>query len=51
MVEKMGVAQAAVDSWLHDSQPCDARHKATLRHSQSDGEQSQATEIARLKWL
>ena len=41
--------RAAVDLGLHDSQLYDWRQKAKLRRSQSEVEQSQATEIARLK--
>ena len=48
LAEKVGVARAAVDLGLHDSQLYDWRQKATLRRSQSEVEQSQATEIARL---
>lgn len=51
LAEKVGVAQAAADLGLHDSQLYGWRQKATLRRSQSDVEQSQATEIARLKRL
>ena len=51
LAEKVGVAQAAADLGLHDSQLYDWRQKAALRRSQSDVEQSQSTEIARLKWL
>lgn len=51
LAEKVGVTQAAVDLGLHDSQLYDWRQKATLRRSQSDVEQSQSTEIARLKRL
>ena len=51
LAEKVGVARAAVDLGLHGSQLYDWRQKATLRRSQSDVEQSQATEIARLKRL
>ena len=51
LAEKMGVAQAAVDLGLHDSQLYDWRQKASLRRSQSDVQQSQAIEIARLKRL
>jgi len=51
LAQKAGVARAAVDLGLHDSQLYDWRHTATLRRSQSDVEQSQATEIARLERL
>lgn len=51
LAEKVGVAQAAADLGLSDSQLYDWRQKATLRRSQSDVEQSQAAEIARLKRL
>jgi transposase len=51
LAEKVGVAKAAADLGLHDSQLYDWRQKASLRRSQSDVEQSQATEIARLKRL
>ena len=49
LAEKVGVAQAIADLGLHNSQLYDWRQKATLRRSQSDIEQSQATEIACLK--
>ena len=51
LAEKVGVAQAAADLGLHDSQLYDWRQKASLRRTQSDVEQTQATEIARLKRL
>ena len=51
LAEKVGVARAAVDLGLHDSQLYGWRQKATLRRSQSDVEQSQATAIARMKRL
>ena len=49
LAEKVGVARAAADLGLDDSQPYAWRQKATLRRAQSDVEQSQSTEIARLK--
>lgn len=51
LAEKVGVAQAAADLGLHDSQLYDWRQKASLRRTQSNVEQSQSTEIARLKRL
>jgi transposase len=47
--EKVGVAQTARELGLHDSQLYDWRQKANRRQSQSEVEQTQATEIARLK--
>ena len=38
LAEKVGVAWAAVDLGLHDSQLYDWRQKASLRRSQSDVE-------------
>lgn len=49
LAEKVGVAQAARELGIHDSQLYDWRQKAMRRASQSDVEQAQATEIARLK--
>jgi len=51
LADKVGVAQAAHDLGLHDSQLYDWRQKASRRRSQSEVEQSQASEIARLKRL
>ena len=51
LAEKVGVAQAAVELGLHDSQLSDWRRKALLQRSQSEVEQSQAVEIARLRRL
>jgi len=49
LAEKVGVAQAARDLGLHDSQLYDWRQKSRQQRSQSEIEQTQATEIARLK--
>ena len=51
LAEKVGVAQAASDLGLQDSQLYDWRKKATARRSQSEVEQSLAIENARLKRL
>ena len=40
LAEQVGVARAAADLGLHDSQPYDWRQKASLRRSQNDVEQS-----------
>jgi transposase len=49
LAEKIGFAQAARALSLHESQLYDWRQKAHRQHSQSELEQSQATEIVRLK--
>jgi len=49
LASKVGVAQAARDLGLHDSQLYDWRQKSRRQLSQRDVEQAQATEIARLK--
>lgn len=51
LAEKVGVAQAARDLGLHDSQLYDWRRKASRLRSQSAVEQSLVTENARLKRL
>ncbi len=49
MAEKIGISKAAKELGLHDSQLYGWRSKARAKRGQSDLEQSQATEIARLK--
>lgn len=49
LAEKVGVAKAAKELGLHDSQLYGWRTKARARQDQSEREQSQAAEIARLK--
>lgn len=49
LAEKVGVAKAAKELGLHDSQLYGWRAKARARQDQSEREQSQAAEIARLK--
>jgi transposase len=49
LAEKIGFAQAARELSLHESQLYDWRQKAHRQHAQSELEQSQATEIVRLK--
>jgi len=49
LAEKIGIAKAAKELGLHDSQLYGWRSKARVRQSQSELEQSQAAEIARLK--
>lgn len=49
LAEKIGIAKAAKELGLHDSQLYGWRAKARARQSQSELEQSQAAEIARLK--
>lgn len=49
LAERIGVAQAARELNLHDSQLYDWRQKARRQRSQSEVEQAQATEIVRLK--
>ena len=49
LAEKIGVTQAARELNLHESQIYDWRQKARRQRSQSQVEQSQATEIVRLK--
>ena len=49
LAEKIGIPRAAKELGLHDSQLYGWRSKARAKRDQSDLEQSQATEIARLK--
>lgn len=49
LAEKIGVSKAARELGLHDSQLYGWRSKARTKRDQSDLEQSQAAEIARLK--
>jgi transposase len=49
LAEKIGIPKAAKELGLHDSQLYGWRSKARAKRDQSDLEQSQATEIARLK--
>ena len=49
LAEKIGIPKAAKELGLHDSQLYGWRSKAKAKRDQSDLEQSQATEIARLK--
>lgn len=49
LAEKVGVAKAAKELGLHDSQLYGWRTKARACQDQSEREQSQAAEIARLK--
>ncbi len=49
LAERVGVSKAAKELGLHDSQLYGWRSKARAKRDQSDLEQSQATEIARLK--
>ena len=49
LAEKIGIPKAAKELGLHDSQLYGWRSKARLKRDQSDLEQSQAAEIARLK--
>lgn len=49
LAEKIGVAKAAKELGLHDSQLYGWRTKARAQQDQSEREQSQAAEIARLK--
>lgn len=49
LAERVGVTAAAQELGLHSSQLYDWRQKAHRRQSQSEIEQNQATEIARLK--
>jgi transposase len=49
LAEKIGVSKAAKDLGLHESQLYGWRAKARATRNQSDLEQSQAAEIARLK--
>ena len=49
MADKLGIPQAAKELGLHNSQLYDWRAKARVKQNQSDLEQSQAAEIARLK--
>jgi len=49
LAEKIGVSKAAKELGLHDSQLYSWRSKARAKRDQSDLEQSQAAEIARLK--
>ena len=49
LAEKIGIPKAAKELGLHDSQLYGWRSKARSKRDQSDLEQSQATEIARLK--
>ena len=49
LAEKIGIPRAAKELGLHDSQLYGWRSKARANRDQSDLEQSQATEIARLK--
>ena len=49
LAEKIGIPKAAKELGLHDSQLYGWRSKARVKRDQSDLEQSQATEIARLK--
>ena len=49
LAEKVGVPQAAIELGLHESQLYGWRAKARAHRSQSETEQKQAVEIARLK--
>ena len=49
LADKLGIPQAAKELGLHNSQLYDWRAKARVKQNQSDLEQSQAAEIARLK--
>ena len=49
LAEKIGIPKAAKEPGLHDSQLYGWRSKARAERDQSDLEQSQAAEIARLK--
>ncbi len=49
LAEKIGIPKAAKELGLHDSQLYGWRSKAKVKRDQSDLEQSQAAEIARLK--
>lgn len=49
LAEKIGIPKAAKELGLHDSQLYGWRSKARAKRDQSDLEQSQAAEIARLK--
>ena len=49
LAERIGIPKAAKELGLHDSQLYGWRSKAKAKRNQSDLEQSQATEIARLK--
>ena len=49
LAEKIGIPKAARELGLHDSQLYGWRSKARATRDQSDLEQSQAAEIARLK--
>lgn len=49
LAEKVGVAQAARDLGLHDSQLYDWRRKAQVTANRGQVEQDQALEIVRLK--
>ena len=49
LAERIGIPKAAKELGLHDSQLYGWRSKARAKRDQSDLEQSQATEIARLK--
>jgi len=49
LAEKIGVPKAAKELGLHESQLYGWRAKARTQQDQSELEQSQATEIARLK--
>ncbi len=49
LAEKMGVPTAATELGLHESQLYGWRTKARARQSQSEIEQNQTVEIARLK--
>lgn len=49
LADKVGVSKAAKELGLHDSQLYGWRAKARARQDQSEIEQSQAAEIARLK--
>jgi transposase len=49
LAEKVGVAKAARELGLHSSQLYGWRSKARVKQNQSDVEQKQAAEIARLK--
>jgi transposase len=49
LAEQVGVSKAAKELGLHSSQLYGWRSKARVKQSQSDVEQKQAAEIARLK--
>lgn len=49
LAERIGIPKAAKELGLHNSQLYGWRSKASAKRDQSDLEQSQATEIARLK--